>query len=394
MRHLLSLSMLSFALIALSACSSTDEATGCTAASCGEGTVCDAATGQCVLDDSNDCIDDSECTDGQVCRNSECVSRCDGVQCSTGQTCDPSTGLCVDDGSSGGGGDGDCSADEDCLAAGVACINGACLAGPGADCSQFECQDGLNCATGLIGSQCLVPCTEASECGIFEQCLTDPPVFLAGFRDHCFTNTCGPHDQFPPGDIRTNILEDAQYLGPCPVSGDPNGGSCWGEFDLVATLGRGGICFGATGTKVHGESCSTVATHGDENACLNSFCAPQTNTCMDFCNLFDDALCPEGSACLVITDPPGHDRAGVCAPQSESPVAPLEACTPSPLGINPCVDGSFCAPRDMQEGTANVCLPACLMTPDADGTGACSTGTCTAVPPELFPERIGLCAQE
>ena len=245
MRHLLSLSLLSFALIALSACSSTDEDTGCTASSCGEGTVCDAATGQCVLDDSNDCLDDSECTDGLVCRNSECVSRCDGVQCSTGQTCDPTTGLCEDDGTGGGGGEGDCSSDEDCAAQGVSCIDGACLAGAFADCSQFECQDGLNCATGIIGSQCLVPCSEASDCGIIEQCLTDPPVFLAGFRDHCFANTCGPFDQFPPGDIRTNILQDAQYLGPCPVSGDADGGICWGEFDLNPALGRGGICMGA-----------------------------------------------------------------------------------------------------------------------------------------------------
>ena len=390
MKFLVSTTLLSFALL-LSGCSSDAEDTGCTAASCGEGTVCDTESGQCVIDDSDECIDDSECSDAtQVCRNNACVSRCDGVQCDASQTCDPTTGLCV--GGETGGGDA-CTSDEDCGAQGVECISGECLGGPFADCSQIDCKEGLNCASGVIGSQCLVPCTEASECAIVEQCLTQPPVFLAGFRNHCFPNLCGPFDEWESNDIRRNILSDADYLGPCPVSGDPDGGVCWGEFDINDALGRGGICMGASGTKVHGEGCDPEASHGNPDSCLNAFCAPQTNTCMDFCNLFDDEACPTGSACLVVPDPPGHDRAGVCAPAQATPAAALEACTPSDLGINPCTDGTFCAPRDMQEGSDTVCLPACLVTPDADGTGACESGTCTAVP-EFFPERLGLCAQE
>lgn len=391
MKFFLSYAALCLALV-LSGCSSDSDDTGCTAASCGEGTVCDNATGQCVIDDSDECIDDSECGDAtEVCRNNACVSRCDGVQCDGSQVCDPTTGLCVGDDTSGGEA---CTSDVDCGAENVACIDGQCLGGAFADCSQIACQEGLNCATGIIGSQCLVPCTEASACAIIEQCLTQPPVFLAGFRNHCFPNLCGPFDNWEANDIRRNILSDAQYLGPCPVSGDPTGGICWGEFDINETLGRGGICMGTTGTKVHGESCDPEASHNNPDSCLDAFCAPQTNTCMDFCNLFDDESCPTGSACLVVPSPPGHDRAGVCAPAQATPAALLEACTPSDLGINPCVDGSFCAPRDMQEGSETVCLPACLMTPDADGTGACESGTCTAVPPELFPERVGLCAQE
>ena len=391
MKLFTSYAILSLALL-LSGCSSDSEDTGCTASSCGEGTVCDAESGQCVIDDSDECIDDSECSDAsQVCRNNECVSRCDGVQCAGSQVCDPDTGLCID-GGSGGGGDA-CVSDEDCGVDGVECIDGECLGGAFADCSQIECKEGLNCAAGVIGSQCLVPCTEASECELIEQCLTQPPVFLAGFRNHCFPNLCGPFDEWEANDIRRNILSDAAYLGPCPVSGDPDGGICWGEFDLNAALGRGGICMGGTGTKLHGESCDPSASHGNPDSCLNAFCAPQTNTCMDFCNIFDDEACPTGSACLVVPDPPGHDRAGVCAPAQATPAAALEACTPSDLGINPCVNGTFCAPRDMQEGSETVCLPACLITPDEDGTGACEAGTCTAVP-EFFPERLGLCAQE
>jgi len=393
--HLLALT---FAMSSLVACTATEEDGGCTDSSCGPGTVCDPESGLCVIpEDDNSCIDDSECqSDTEVCRNNECVERCADVNCPSGQECNASTGLCEETsggGSTGGGGGaGDCTTDDDC-GGGASCIEGACLVGAGGDCSQFQCQEGLNCATGLIGSQCLTPCTQASDCSIIEQCLLSPSIILAGFKDHCFTNLCGPFDQFPPGDNRTFILQDSDYLGPCSVSGDADGGVCWGEFDLVPELGRGGICMGASGTKLHGEACDATATHGDENSCLDSFCAPQTNTCMAFCNLFDDESCPDGSACLVVTDPPGHDRAGVCAPQLETPVAPFEACTQNPL-FNSCTDGTFCAPRDMQEGTETVCLPACLITPDDDGTGACETGTCTAVPPDIFPERLGLCAQE
>ena len=375
MKLFTSYAILSLALL-LSGCSSDSEDTGCTASSCGEGTVCDAEDGRASSTTASECIDDSECSNAQVCRNNECVDRCAGVDCPGSQVLTRT------------------------LASGSTVVQVAAVmlaylmktvgstasvyrwgmfGRAFADCSQIECKEGLNCAAGVIGSQCLVPCTEASECELIEQCLTQPPVFLAGFRNHCFPNLCGPFDEWEANDIRRNILSDAAYLGPCPVSGDPDGGICWGEFDLNAALGRGGICMGGTGTKLHGESCDPSASHGNPDSCLNAFCAPQTNTCMDFCNIFDDEACPTGSACLVVPDPPGHDRAGVCAPAQATPAAALEACTPSDLGINPCVNGTFCAPRDVQEGSETVCLPACLITPDEDGTGACEAGTCTAV---------------
>lgn len=172
MPHLISrigtLTLVVFAVLLLSGCGKDEAANACADVTCERG-VCDAATSECVNDES--CTEETEqtaCVDGYFCHEQECVTEaalCADLDCRRG-VCDPSTKACVNDDTCANdleclddffcAEDGDCAknlcdpTEQDC-ARGVCdratgtCVNDDTCSGPA------DCTDGFYC----VGDACV-----------------------------------------------------------------------------------------------------------------------------------------------------------------------------------------------------------------------------------------------
>lgn len=364
--------------LTLTACSSGEEDCG---GACGAGTVCDPATGQCVIDgsdasdpsDPNACTNDGDCLDSTLqCVEGACISKCEGVSCDAtlGEVCDPTTGACV-------GGRG-CSADDDCDENFV-CDAGECKGGPFASCASASCIEGLNCIAAPFGQVCMQPCTTYEECPLAQRCVVDPSGPAESIANHCMINFCRP------GGDMFGFFQDADYGGPCDADGEDDGW-CVGPF-LGGDGNLQGICLGADGGIEQGETCDPSATHNASTACNQGLCIEENATCATFCDLFDDVSCPSATVCIPIWA--GN---GVCITHNPGVLAEVgENCGDTP-GALTCVEGSGCGPRGFQPGAENICLAYCLTDAQSGGQGTCESGTCTGYTEDN--PTIGVCLTE
>ncbi|MBT6179426.1 MAG: hypothetical protein HOI23_19445, partial [Deltaproteobacteria bacterium] len=211
-------------LACLTACQSDS---GCSVDTCGDGTVCNADTGQCEIgddsadDSTNTCTTDADCSDStQRCDNGECVAKCKDVVCNeaAGELCDPTSGLCV-------GGTGTCNIDEDCEDNQL-CEENVCVGGRYAECDEDAlCSSALSCRYGIGFSFCVESCESNDTCFGYESCIPEGMPGLQDFASHCFWNTCAP------GGGLNNNMQDKEWLAPCDVAalGD-EAGVCYGPF--------------------------------------------------------------------------------------------------------------------------------------------------------------------
>jgi len=349
---------------------------GCTAAQCGEGTVCDPETGTCVVEQedvgsSPECEADTDCDDATMkCLEGACVSKCEGVECdlAAGEVCDPTNGTCV-------GGD-NCANDDDCNDGDdkeYVCADGSCLGLQNAECQERSCVEGLDCLEGLGTKLCMAPCKTGADCQVTDRCITEAPEIATSFNNHCLFNVCRP------GGDEYGLFQDAEFLGPCDVQGSPDG-LCVGP--IPGDDGPIGICFGLNGQAGHGDTCSPAAKHGAADACNNGLCLDDDLVCADFCILFDGEPCLDGNGCFAI-----FGLGGVCAPTGvEEPSAPGEPCNPIPVGLS-CGEDAMCI---VDETGQYRCALLCDSTAADGAPGACAEGSC-AVDDD---KTIGICVVE
>lgn len=343
--------------------------------SCGPGTVCDSTTGQCVLEDEDSttsdptCTVDSDCNDATLrCSDGACVEKCDGVVClEPGEVCNASTGFCV-------GGSG-CTADDECDE-GFTCVDSECRGGPFADCSVVSCQETLNCISSDFGDFCFEACTTTDECPLNQTCIQENGTFRDIYANHCLFNNCRP------GGDQIGFVQDSEYGGACDANGTLDGW-CVGPFP-GADGDPVGVCVGVDGARQPGESCDITAGHDSPDACDGGLCFEETLTCRETCSLFDDTLCQEGSVCIPI-----WTEHGACFPTEPVELAPIgEGCGPNP-GARRCVEGAGCGPRGFQDGAENICMAYCLTDRTSGSPGSCDQGVCTGYTQDN--PTIGVC---
>jgi hypothetical protein len=143
----------------------------------GEQCVGSGAWAQCTAP-SNVCKYSSECAQGEVCANGECLADCSqGQTCATGTTCQK--GVCVPDAGS------QCTSDAQCSGSTPKCENGSCVAACDPNATPDTCGAGFYCDNGA----CVVDTRPQPNCGSAAQCLSNQ-VCLDGFcRYSCSTDT-------------------------------------------------------------------------------------------------------------------------------------------------------------------------------------------------------------
>ena len=188
-----------------------------------------------------------------------------------------------------------------------------------------------------------------------------------------------------PGGDSFGFFQDADYGGPCDADGDGDGW-CVGPF-MGGDGNLQGICLGADGDVEQGGTCDPSATHNATSACNQGLCIEENASCADFCDLFDDELCPTSTVCV-----PLWAGNGVCIAHNPLPLAEVgESCGDAP-GALTCVEGSGCGPRGFQPGAENICLAYCLTDAQSGGPGTCQTGTCTGYSEDN--PTIGVCLND
>jgi hypothetical protein len=152
-------------------------ATATSATDCAAGQACVA--GSCTAP-SNTCKFSSECGDGKICDNGQCLASCQAGSCATGFTCD--LGACKPTPTGPA-----CASDPQCGAATPKCVGGACVAACAAD---ADCGGGKFCDQGAC-----VPdtrphpnCTDDSQCG---GTVATPKKCLGGFCKYTCTTSQG-----------------------------------------------------------------------------------------------------------------------------------------------------------------------------------------------------------
>jgi Cys-rich repeat protein len=215
-------------------CSSLD--TVCTPkcvtdADCGEGRVCDTATGQCkakgvVVDGGLSCTDASDCPASERCEPTTklCVPKCTSdADCGEGHTCDTATGQCeekvVDRSLS-------CTADSDCLEAE--------LCHPTAKVCVQTCVSGADCPDSAKTCDLLSATDTRKVC----KCSTDTlcnmdrgtPDLVCSNLDHVCAPKCATDADCGTG----RLCETA--TGQCKSSGS-TGAPCTGEGQSTCDYG-------------------------------------------------------------------------------------------------------------------------------------------------------------
>lgn len=325
---------------------------------CSGGQVCDAITGECVLECSGCLIDGSCYGDGQVdpldpCRvcdvssSRSSWSANDGAACDDGLFCTV-TDVCAGGACTGGGArecsDGvACDGVETCDEDADACTAGASTCGAGAICD-------------VASDSCVAVCTG---------CVIDGACYGAGQR---------------------NPASQCEVCAPSASSSawTPNdGASC--DDGLFCTQGdtcAGTSCGGAPRACSDGIACNGVESC-DESA---DACAAGTSTCAagTLCDLATDSCVATCSGCVI---------GGTCYGAGQlNPANPCEVCavatSPTAWTANDgarCDDGLFCTDGDVCSagscaGSPRVCADgvACNGTETCDEVaGACAPGTPT-----------------
>ncbi|MEW5742390.1 MAG: Dickkopf N-terminal cysteine-rich domain-containing protein [Myxococcota bacterium] len=323
-------------------------ACGSAGATCPTGTVCDAATGQCVPGNPpppacTNSAGSMGCPNNEACINGVCVPSCGpGVACPQGTQCDPMRGVCVP------GTPGACSSGQLC-GPGHVCVGTQCLpvcnASGSTVCANGEvcdpnlgacvpaptgCGMNVSCAPGqvCVAGQCVAACNAAGTVGCPTGEVCDPQ-----------TGRCVPGN---PGQCGANS-QCAQ--GQVCISGQ-----CLAACNAMGTIGcaPGTVCDPSTGACVPGTpgTCSSGQLCGPGQVCVGTQCVP-------VCNSTSGVTCPSGTRCDATT--------GQCVPVNPSCGSAGAVCATGQVCVNgqcraACTSAMDCAPNQQ-----------CVMTPGAVG---------------------------
>ncbi|MEC9464894.1 MAG: hypothetical protein VX834_03865 [Myxococcota bacterium] len=275
----------------------------CSEATCGPGTVCDAATGQCLPVDSgtegntaNTWAGESGTTEGG----------CDPASCPDGYECpdDASSTQCVPIEDEG------CSGLFDCDF-GQQCVEGECV--PVGSDAVTMCQDDTDC-----------PMLMTCQVGVCVGCLDD----LMCAEGRCILGVCVTADLGPGGDCIGLECSEGQacnwQTGVCEPT-------CVEDSDCV----EGEFCSGIT------NFCTSEFRCDDDADCLTGSCV--AGVCVG-CQ--SDTECAEGLTCTFGACLPNEVGSDPCAEASCDPST--EACDPLDGSCYP-ADGSCSGDEDCRE---------------------------------------------
>jgi len=359
---------------------SCDPVSGCRhmAVTCGEGLICDPATGACV---SPTCSNDAECDDGLFCTGQEscnpehpdagangCLSTGDPCAGSSTPGCDENSDTCLG-----------CTSNAQCDD-GLACTIDTCNLGP-SRCEHTSvdaaCNDGNYCsgswmcdpshanadAYGCVstGDPCIAGpdgvgkiCNEATDacddCTSAAQC---DDGFLCT-DDTCIAGTCNYAniDANCPDALNCDGVDFCDPANPnadddgCVPPGDPCDPKLCDEATYV--VGDPGTCV----------DCTSNADCNDVITCTLDTCDGVTGNCW---HTPDDALCPDASFC---------DGVDTCDPAD--PDADVDGCVPNPWACgNACNENTDSCFDCTSNADCNDGIPCTDDTCDG-GTGICT----------------------
>ena len=281
------------------------------------------------------CRGDFECPSGTTCTTLGCTASCEGDEsCSDGAVC--RGGMCV--GPTEPDPEpvpGSCERNTDCLASGLICVDGACVADETPACdADNPCDDGFVCADG----ECLAEdnsCQFNHECGEGRQCV----------NGRCRIS-CGETLDPCPGMLR---CDDAK--GFCRTT-PPVTGECSRNVDC----GTGRICLDSV--------CFDGCTDDEQCTGDEMYCAPDGLCRIDdrprpFCT--SNAQCRDGHPCIggVCRTPCAGNRACLmidvqfsqCLPHDDAPAGETGFCATTNEATSNCRTGDDCdAGRECLDG--------------------------------------------
>ncbi|MBM4395017.1 MAG: hypothetical protein FJ087_04945, partial [Deltaproteobacteria bacterium] len=348
-----------------------DDGNACTADWCVAATGCMHAAAPGPCDDADPCTAGDHCAAG-ACVGSEvpgCCredAQCDDADPCTVDSCAKATGDCVHDAPLANG--TPCDADADPCTVGDACLAGACLPGPAADCSAAAdaCNDAA-CVADRAGGYACVPvpvsagrlcddgrwCTTADACDGDGTCEGGPEADCSGLNGPCVTGWCD---------------EDADRCAAAPKT---DGTPCPDADGCTP----GDWCLGGACQKGTPADCSGVADACNDGVCQST--GPDSFTCRKKPKKAGTA-CEDGQFC---TTP------DTCNAKGECTGGPPRAC---PAQADPCAaaacddDADACVAEPKPEGASCEDGDACTAG-DSCRTGACAgTDTCAEVRADTF----------
>lgn len=423
---------------------------------------CEAKTGKCafvVSSPGTSCEDGDSCTVNDVCADGLCVGvyspvACDDDNPCTSDSCNgtagcinsPNTFDCDDgnactlgdkckDGVCGGVAQGfcDCLTDADCAAnedgnlcnGTLKCIQNLCII----DVSTIKVCTGSKVGCSLPGcdketGECIKvpakvgkPCTDNSKCTVGDACdeagLCQPgPAANCNDNNPCTDDACVPqlgcqyyNNQAPCDDGEVCTGEDKCAFGSCQPGAsvcDCKSDNDCSKFGNQDKCKGNWFCDSASKKCVHDPASVVVCDTSNDNACVQTKCAPNNGTCGV---LFapDFAGCDDGQFCTVL------DRCvtGQCIGDTnlcdDGNLCTLDLCDNEkgcqnlvePLNTVPCNDGNQCttgdqckdaactgAPTVCQDGnpcTNDSCnsLTGCFFAATFDGAPCSDANACT-----------------
>lgn len=284
----------------------------------------------------SDCLDASECDNGQVCRDSRCTypdcTAEDASGCAL-YACDVTAGLCKTQ----------CSDSSDCQPE-SRCQDGECVpascSGPG-ECGGFQCRDGA----------CVVKCAASWDCEQGHACVKGKCVAAPGIGVSCSSS-----QPCTAGECIDNRCGTRRSLCDGRSCGSDQGVSC-GACSAKEYCSAQGGCLDACGDAVCGE----------RNGVKCGTCAPKTycasdGKCADACGA---AVCGthQGVSCGACASGYSCTSAGKCEEQICSPNgrfcvgATRYQCSPNGLNqseLETCGPSQCCSP---DQCTGKLCAP-------------------------------------
>ncbi len=336
----------------------SDSTSGCGAGpACGEGLVCDTASGQCV-----GCLNDSDCTKG-VCHPVQrgCVACIEDVDCTSGR-CHPLAAICVQ-----------CLEDDDC-------IEGVC---DGESLMCIGCMTDADCESGVCNqdTRSCVGCASDATCDDSDPCT----------NESCVQGECS-YEVLADG----SICDDGD---PCTVKETCTAGLCSAYLTAPECCEEIQCDGNHTPTDTDGDGCDDACAQNectDDSACAEAgFCFSPQGECgavLGLCVKVPES-CKEQQAPVCGCD--GETYESACAASiakvnvAEEGPCPLECeeliCAPdakaSDLTGDGCPDTCVCP-----DGTFTVGMKACE---EEDGVKCTTSKDCAAL--EFCAKPSGMC---
>ena len=234
---------------------------------CSGSMVCNTSDGQCY-----GCLDNSDCNEGEVCTNHQCVTedKCKDVSCSGGKSCNPDNGQCECPSGTQDYGNGTCE-EANCSNGGVICSGSTPVCASSGKC--VECVSNSDCGTDEVcsGNTCQtvdrcanVTCSGGKECNATNGLCECP----SGTKDYG-SGVCEAPDCSNGGVVCSGGKECKNKVCQCPSSKPfEKSGTCV-ECTASSQCGNGEECISNYCQLV--DACANVTCRSDQ-ICVNGAC--------------------------------------------------------------------------------------------------------------------------